>query len=181
VAFILQSGCCGSTTKQVVLVKSPYMLLTASATKNPLAVGNSLSPASAIRGRWFPLPSRERASCPAHKSHGTDLFLLADYVSSTPLTAYVPASAVASAGTASIVVTSPAPRRRSFCPSHLHDQLTKASAMNDLLASQLNGFWAIMSSRIAAFALGPAAICQVRMKEARSGTTLSRAKNSPPK
>jgi trimeric autotransporter adhesin len=109
-AFILQSGCCGSTTNQVALVNSPSMLLTAGATKNPLPVANSLSPASATHGSFnFSLTIHGTGFVPGSQVTWNGAALFAGYVSSTQLTVYVPASSVASAGTATLVVTNPAP------------------------------------------------------------------------
>jgi hypothetical protein len=109
-AFIVQTGCCGSTTNQVVLVKSPAMLLTASATKNPVPVAQSLSPASAIHGGWnFPLTVKGTGFVPGSQVTWNGTAVTTAYVSPTRLNVYVPAADIASSGTANIVVTNPAP------------------------------------------------------------------------
>jgi hypothetical protein len=110
VAFVLQSGCCGSTSSQVVLVQSPAMLLTASGTRNPVPGTQSLSPASATHGSWnFAVTVKGKGFVPGSLVTWNGSALAADYVSATQLTVYVPASLIASTGTAKVVVTNPAP------------------------------------------------------------------------
>jgi trimeric autotransporter adhesin len=109
-AFIMQTGCCGNTTSQVVLVQSPTMLLTASGTKNPPPVAQSLSPSSATHGGWnFPVTVQGSGFVPGSQVTWNGTALTADYVSATQLKLYVPAASIASAGAASVVVTNPAP------------------------------------------------------------------------
>jgi hypothetical protein len=109
-AFILQSGCCGTTSSQVVLVQSPSMLLTASATKNPIPVAQSLSPASAAHGGWnFPVTVQGTGFVPGSQATWNGNVLNVAYVSPTQLTLYVPAADIAAAGSAQIVLTNPAP------------------------------------------------------------------------
>jgi trimeric autotransporter adhesin len=109
-AFVLQAGCCGSTTSQVVLVQSPAMLLTASGAKNPLPVAQSLSPSSATHGGGnFVLTVKGKSFVPGSQVTWNGSALAADYVSSTQLNVYVPAADIASPGTAKIVVTNPPP------------------------------------------------------------------------
>ncbi len=109
-AFVLQSGCCGNTSSQVVLVQSPAMLLTSSGIKNPLPVAQSLSPASATHGGWnFVLKVQGQGFVPGSQVTWNGATLAADYVSPTQLNVYVPAASIASSGTAQIAVTNPAP------------------------------------------------------------------------
>ena len=110
VAFILQSGCCGNTSSQVVLVQSSAMLLTASGATNPLPVAQSLSPASATHGSWnFVLTVQGKGFEPGSQVTWNGTALASDYVSPTQLNVYVPASSIATQGTAKIVVTNAAP------------------------------------------------------------------------
>ncbi|MGA8763903.1 MAG: IPT/TIG domain-containing protein, partial [Candidatus Sulfotelmatobacter sp.] len=109
-AFILQPGCCGNTASQVVLVQSPAMLLTSSGTKNPLPVAQSLSPASATHGGWnFALTVQGKGFVPGSQVTWNGSTLAADYLSPTQLRVYVPATSIAAAGTANVVVTNTAP------------------------------------------------------------------------
>ena len=110
VAFILQSGCCGNTSSQVVLVQSSAMLLTASGGTNPLPAAQSLSPASAPHGSWnFVLTVQGKGFEPGSQVTWNGTALAADYVSPTQLNVYVPASSLATQGTAKVVVTNAAP------------------------------------------------------------------------
>jgi hypothetical protein len=109
-AFVLQSGCCGSTTAQVVLVQSPSMFATTGAADNPPPVAQSLSPASATHGGWnFVLNLQGKNFVPSSQVTWNGTSLAADYVSPTQLNVYVPAANLASPGTAKIIVTNPAP------------------------------------------------------------------------
>lgn len=109
-AFINQSGCCGTTTSQVILVQSPSMLLTAGGAKNPLPAAQSLSPANATHGGWnFPVTIKGTGFVPGSQVTWNGTALAASYVSATQLTVYVPASEIASAGTGQIFITNPAP------------------------------------------------------------------------
>jgi hypothetical protein len=109
-AFVLQVGCCGNTTAQLVLVQSSAMLLTATGTKNPLPVSQSLSPASATHGGWnFVLTVHGQGFVPGSQVTWNGSTLGADYVSATQLNVYVPATSIAAPGTAKVVVTNPAP------------------------------------------------------------------------
>jgi hypothetical protein len=86
------------------------MLLTAGATKNPLPVAKSLSPASTTHGSGdLALTIHGTGFVPGSQVTWNGTTLFAGYVSATQLTVYVPASDVASAGTATLVVTNPAP------------------------------------------------------------------------
>jgi hypothetical protein len=109
-AFVVQSGCCGTTTSQVVLVRSSAMLLAASGTKNPLPVIQSLTPSSATHGSWnFLLTVQGKSFVPGSQATWNGSPLFTDYLSPAQLNVYVPAASIASAGTAKIVVTNPAP------------------------------------------------------------------------
>jgi trimeric autotransporter adhesin len=109
-AFVLQGGCCGSPSSQVVLLQSSAMLLTSSGAKNPVPVAQSLSPASATHGGWnFALAVQGQGFVPGSQVTWNGITLSADYVSSTQLNVYVPAASIASSGTAKIVVNNPAP------------------------------------------------------------------------
>lgn len=109
-AFVLQSGCCGNTSSQVVLVQSSAMLLTASGTKNALPVAQSLSPASATHGSGnFPLTVQGKGFVPGSQATWNGITLATDYLSATQLTVYVPAGSIASSSTANVVVTNPTP------------------------------------------------------------------------
>jgi len=109
-AFVLQNGCCGSTSSQVVLVQSPSMLMTAGGSKNPAPVAQTLSPASATHGTWnFPLTVKGTGFVPGSQATWNGIALTTTYLSATQLTVYVPAGNVAATGTAQVIVTNPAP------------------------------------------------------------------------
>lgn len=109
-AFALQSGCCGNGTTQLILVESPLMLLATGKAKNPVPVAGSLSPSNANHGSWnFPLTIQGTGFVPGSMVTWNGTALAADYVSSTQLTTYVPASDIVSPGTATVVVTNPKP------------------------------------------------------------------------
>jgi hypothetical protein len=107
-AFVLTPGCCGYGSPQLILVQSPAMFSTTS--KSPVPDAQSLSPANSIHGTGNLLVTVKGTSFVANSQvtwNGTSLF--ADYVSSTQLNLYVPAAALASSGTANVVVKNPAP------------------------------------------------------------------------
>jgi len=109
-AFALSSGCCNNTPSQVVLVQSPAMLLTATGSKNPPPVAQTLSPSSATHGAWnFLLTVKGTGFVPGSQVTWNGSTLAADYVSATQLNVYVPAASVASSGSAKVIVTNPAP------------------------------------------------------------------------
>jgi hypothetical protein len=109
-AFVLQSGCCGSPTTQVILVQSPAMFAPTGAANNPLPVAQSLSPANATHGTWnFVLNLQGKNFIPGSQVTWNGASLTADYISPTQLNVYVPAANIASSGTAKIVVNNPAP------------------------------------------------------------------------
>lgn len=110
VAFILDASCCGSGSPQVIVVQSPSMLLTTSKTKNPAPVAQSLAPASSTHGGGnFLLTVTGTGFVPGSLVTFKGTALAADYVSPTQLNVYVPASSIAAAGSAKVVVTNPAP------------------------------------------------------------------------
>jgi trimeric autotransporter adhesin len=109
-AFILPTGCCGSTSAQVILVQSSSMLLTAGGTTNPVPVAQSLSPASATHGGGnFALTVKGSGFVPGSRVTWNGGTPTVAYVSSTQLTVYVPAADIAAAGSATVVVTNPPP------------------------------------------------------------------------
>ena len=110
-AFILTSGCCGSsTTSQVVLVKSPTMMLTVTNTASPLPVASSTSPSSVTHGTGnFRMAVRGSRFVPGSVVTWNGAVRSVSYVSPSQMTVYVPKSLVASAGTANIAVKNPTP------------------------------------------------------------------------
>jgi trimeric autotransporter adhesin len=107
-AFVLTPGCCGYGPSQLILVQSPAMFSTTS--KNAVPNAQSLSPSNATHGSGNLLVTLKGTNFVSNSQvtwNGTSLF--ADYVSPTQLNLYVPAAALASAGTANVVVTNPAP------------------------------------------------------------------------
>jgi len=109
-AFIVTSGCCGSTTSQVVLVKSPSMMLTVTNTNSPQPVANSTSPSSVTHGTGnFRMAVRGSGFVPGSVVTWNGTVRSASYVSSQQMTVYVPKTVVASPGTANIVVKNPTP------------------------------------------------------------------------
>lgn len=110
VAFTFSQSCCYYPPSQTVLVQSSSMLLTSSTAKNPVPVAQSLSPSSATHGSGNLLVTITGTSfVPGSQVTWNGAALYASYVSSTQLNLYVPARDLASAGTATIVVTNPAP------------------------------------------------------------------------
>jgi len=109
-AFILQSGCCGTTTNQVILVQSASMLFGPVGTTNPMPDPQSLSPSGTTHGGPnFPLIIEGAGFVPGSRVTWNGVAVAADYVSPAQLTAYVPARDIASSGTADVVVTNPDP------------------------------------------------------------------------
>ncbi len=110
VAFALTSGCCGTTTSQVVLVQSPSMMLASGQTKNVVPVAQSLSPSSTIHGGGnFLMTVTGTGFVPGSLVTVNGISLAADYVSATQLNVYVPASSITKSGGVNVVVTNPAP------------------------------------------------------------------------
>jgi len=109
-AFVLQPGCCNGGANQVVMVQSSALLMTASASKNPPPVAQSLSPGSTTHGSWnFVVAVQGKNFVPGSNVTWNGTSLAADYVSPTQLNVYVPASSVAATGTVNVVVSNPAP------------------------------------------------------------------------
>jgi hypothetical protein len=107
-AFVVQSGCCGSQSSQVVLVHSP-MMLPLSGSSNPQPVTSSLSPVQAVHGGGnFKLTINGSGFVPGSRATWNGSTRTVDYVSPTQLTLYVPGSDVAS------------PRRAAWSSQTLH-------------------------------------------------------------
>ena len=109
-AFILNSGCCGNTTSQVVLLQSPTLLLTATKTPSSAPITNSLTPSTVTHGRWnFQMTVRGSGFVPGSVVTWNGKTCSASFVSENEMLVYVPATAVESTGTAAIVAENPAP------------------------------------------------------------------------
>ncbi|MGB9492856.1 MAG: IPT/TIG domain-containing protein [Terriglobales bacterium] len=107
VAFVTESS---TTPLQTAIVTSPHLVAPASTTKNPLPAPASLSPASTTHGGWnFILTINGSGFAPDSTVTWNKTMLTTAFVSSSQLNAYVPYTDIASAGTASIVVSNPAP------------------------------------------------------------------------
>jgi hypothetical protein len=107
VAFVTQVS---NTNLQLAIVTSPQLVAPASSTRNPLPAPASLSPASATHGGWnFILTINGSDFAPGATVTWNKTTLTTAFVSSTQLNAYVPYTDIASGGTASIVVSNPAP------------------------------------------------------------------------
>ena len=109
-AFILSSGCCGSLTSQVVLLESPTLLLTATKTPSPAPASISLTPSTVSRGSGnFRMTVRGSGFVPGSVVMWNGKAGSASFVSQNEMMVYVPAAAVASTGTAAILIKNPAP------------------------------------------------------------------------
>jgi len=109
-AFILTNGCCGTTTSQVVLLQSPTLLLTAAQTRSAVPISNSSSPSSVSHGSGnFRMRVRGSGFVPGSSVIWNGKARSASFISGNEMMVYVPAAAVATSGTASIVVKNPAP------------------------------------------------------------------------
>ena len=109
-AFILTNGCCGTTTNQVVLLQSPTLLLTAAQSRSAFPVSNSLSPSSVPHGSGnFRMRVRGTGFVPGSAVMWNGKARSASFISGNEMMVYVPRTAVASPGTASIEVKNPAP------------------------------------------------------------------------
>ncbi|MCU1268923.1 MAG: hypothetical protein JWN74_217 [Acidobacteriaceae bacterium] len=109
-AFILTSGCCGTTSSQVVLVQSPTLMLTLTRTASTVPVSNSLNPATVSHGTGnFRMTVRGSGFVPGTVVTWNGKKISASYVSANQMTVYVTKAAVSSAGTATIAVHNPAP------------------------------------------------------------------------
>jgi hypothetical protein len=109
-AFILTTGCCGTTTSQVVLLQSPSLLLATSKTFSPVPVLKSANPTTVSHGTGnFRLTLRGSGFVPGSVVTWNGKARYARYVSGNEMTVYVTAAAIASTGTAKVVVKNPAP------------------------------------------------------------------------
>jgi hypothetical protein len=109
-AFILTNGCCGTTTSQVVLLQSPSLLLATSKTFSPVPVLKSANPTTVSHGTGnFRLTLRGSGFVPGSVVTWNLKARSASYVSGNEMTVYVTAAAIASTGTAKVVVKNPAP------------------------------------------------------------------------
>ncbi|MGB8988424.1 MAG: choice-of-anchor D domain-containing protein [Candidatus Sulfotelmatobacter sp.] len=110
-AFILTGGaCCAPFTTQVVLVQSPTLLLTAGKSVNPAPASHSSSPAAVTHGSGNTLLTVHGSGfVPGSVVNWNNKAFSAKYVSASEMTVYVPKAAVASAGTAAVVVKNPTP------------------------------------------------------------------------
>jgi hypothetical protein len=109
-AFISTNGCCATTTTQVVLIQSPSLLLTASKTPVPAPVSHDSIPAAAAHGSGnFLLTVRGSGFVPGSVVTWNGKPFSASYVNGNAMKVYVPRAAIASSGTAAIMVKNPAP------------------------------------------------------------------------
>lgn len=109
-AFTVQSGCCGSTATQTILVQSPTMFLTAAKTASPQPTVKSLTPSSALHGSGnFILTVKGTGFVPGSKVAWNSKPVFAQYLNSAELRVYVPGSHTSSAGSVSISVKNPEP------------------------------------------------------------------------
>jgi hypothetical protein len=109
-AFILSNGCCGSVTSQVVLLQSSTLLLTTTNSPSPAPVSTSLSPSTVSHGSGnFHITVRGSGFVPGSVVMWNGKAVSASFVSGNEMTVYVPASAVASTGTAAIAIKNLAP------------------------------------------------------------------------
>lgn len=109
-AFILPTGCCGSTTSQVVIVQSPTLLLTATKTASPTPILNSLNPATATHGSGnFLMTVHGSNFVPGSTVTWNGKNISANYLGPTQVRVYVPASHISSAGTVKVLVKNPSP------------------------------------------------------------------------
>jgi hypothetical protein len=109
-AFILTNGCCGSTTSQVVLLQSPTLLLTASKTAAPVPVSDYSSPTAVSHGSAnLLLTVHGSGFVPGSVVTWNDKPFSSSYLSEKEMKVYVPRAAIASTGTAAIMVKNPSP------------------------------------------------------------------------
>jgi hypothetical protein len=107
--FIYQTGCCGSSSTQVGLVQSS-MVLPVSTSPNPVPTATALAPNSATHGSGnLRLTIKGTAFVPGATVTWNGGQRYAEFVSAKQLTVYIPASDLAAAGTANVVVTNPKP------------------------------------------------------------------------
>jgi hypothetical protein len=109
-AFILNTGCCGNTNSQVVLLRSPTLLLTSTKTPSPAPVSQLSSPATVSHGSGnLRMSIRGSGFVPGSVVTWNGKTSSASFVSEKEMTVYVPAAAIKSAGTAAVEVKNPAP------------------------------------------------------------------------
>jgi hypothetical protein len=110
-AFLLNNSCCGNPTiTQVVLLQSPTLLLAATKTAAPVPVSKDLIPTTVSHGSGnFVLTVQGSGFVPGSVVTWNGKPISASYVSGKAIKVYVPKAAIASAGTAAIVVKNPAP------------------------------------------------------------------------
>lgn len=110
-AFILSpNSCCSNTGPQVVLVQSPTLMLTVTKTPSAVPVASSLNPTTVSHGTAnFRMGVRGAGFVPGSIVTWNGKRVSASYVSPTQMTVYVTKAAVASAGTATILVKNPTP------------------------------------------------------------------------
>jgi trimeric autotransporter adhesin len=109
-AFIVTTGCCGTTTNQVVLLQSPTLLLTSTKTAAPAPILTNSTPATANHGsKNLLLTVKGSGFVPGSSVTWNGKPFSASYVSENTMKLYVPRASIASAGTAAIVVKNPAP------------------------------------------------------------------------
>jgi hypothetical protein len=109
-AFILNTGCCGNTNSQVVLLHSPTLLLTSTKTPSPAPVSQLSSPASVPHGSGnFRMSIRGSGFVPGSVVTWNGKTSSASFVSEKEMTVYVPAAAIKSVGSVGIEVKNPAP------------------------------------------------------------------------
>jgi hypothetical protein len=109
-AFIVASGCCGSTTSQVALVQSPALFLTATQTLSPVPIAKSIYPPTATHGTGnFRMAVKGSGFVPGSVVMWNGKARSASYVSANQMMVYVPAAAITVPGTVAIVVKNPTP------------------------------------------------------------------------
>jgi hypothetical protein len=108
-AFLYSTGCCNNPTTQILLLQSA-MVLPIPGTSNPLPMVGSLVPNNATHGSGNLRIALKGSGFVAGSTVTWNGSLrYSDYVSSTQLTVYIPASDLAAAGSASVQVSSPTP------------------------------------------------------------------------
>jgi hypothetical protein len=109
-AFIMTSGCCGSTTSQIVLLQSSTLFLTASTVANPVPISLSSTPGTITHGSQnFRMAVKGTGFVPGSAVLWNGKKMSVSYVNSGKMTVYVPAAAVAAAGSANIQVKNSTP------------------------------------------------------------------------
>ena len=111
VAFVTDINVENETTpEQIVFVASPNLVTPEGTAKNPTPAPASLSPSSIKHGGWnFLLTVNGTGFVPGASVTWNKTVLNTAYVSPTRINIYVPYTEIASAGTASIVISNPAP------------------------------------------------------------------------